>query len=289
MESKCKCGSKTSQVAVDPLYSPMEGTIVRTKMMTENEKFFEIKLEGGKPLGHMPGQFAQFSIFGIGEAPISISSSPTKKDNSTFEICVRKAGTFTGALHKLGEGDKVGVRGPFGKPFPVDEMKGNDLIFVAGGLGIVPLRSLINFVIDRRRDFGAITVLLGCKAPKDRLFTNEIAAWEKMTDISYACTVDRADPEWKGNVGVITTLIPGVDIDINRTYAVVVGPPIMYRFVIAELLKKDLPEKQIVISLERRMKCGLGKCGHCQINGKYVCQDGPTFTYDEVKGLEEAL
>jgi len=287
-----RCGgnhSKVQTVGVDPMYSPMEGTIVKTKQMTENEKYFEIKLEGGKPLGHMPGQFAQFSLFGIGEAPISISSSPTKKDNSTFEIVVRKAGTVTSAMHALKEGDKLGVRGPFGRPFPVDELKGNDLLFVAGGLGIVPLRSLINFVLDRRRDFGKVTILLGCKAPKDRLFTNEIDEWEEMTDINYACTVDKAAPEWKGNVGVITTLIPGVDIDLDRTYAVVVGPPIMYKFVIAELLKKDMPEKNIVLSLERRMKCGLGKCGHCQINDQYVCQDGPTFTYDEIKGLEEAL
>ncbi len=289
----CDCSGKDNiekqTVLVDPLYSPMEGTIVKTEQMTENEKFFEIELEGGKELGHMPGQFVQFSIFGIGEAPISISSSPTKEKKSTFEVVVRKAGMFTTAMHKLNVGDKIGVRGPFGRPFPVDDLKGNDLIFVAGGLGIVPLRSLINFVIDKRRNFGNISILLGCKEPKDRLFGDEIAEWEKMTDINYACTVDRADPEWKGNVGVITTLIPGVDIDVDRTYAVVVGPPIMYKFVIAELLKKKLSERQIVLSLERRMKCGLGKCGHCQINDKYVCQDGPTFTYDEIKGLEEAL
>lgn len=276
-------------IEVDPQYSPMAGTITKAVMLTETEKFFEIQLEDGKELGHMPGQFVQFSIFGIGEAPISISSSPTKKDKSTFEVCVRKAGVFTEAMHKLDVGAKIGVRGPFGKPFPVDDLKGNDLIFVAGGLGIVPLRSLINFVMDKRRDFGGINILLGCKAPQDRLFTNEIEEWNRMTDINYACTVDKGDPEWKGNVGVITTLIPGVDINVNRTYAVVVGPPIMYKFVIQELLKKGLPEKQIILSLERRMKCGLGKCGHCQINDKYVCQDGPTFRYDEIKGMEEAL
>ena len=285
----CNCDSLKKTVAVDPLYSPMEGEIVAAKKMTETEKFFEIKLEGGKPLGHLPGQFAQFSLFGIGEAPISISSSPTKADKSTFEICVRNVGTFTNAMHKLEVGDKIGVRGPFGREFPIDDLKGNDLIFVAGGLGIVPLRSLINFVLDKRRDFGDVSILLGCKQPKDRLFADEIEKWNKMTDINYACTVDKADPEWKGNVGVITTLIPGVDIDIKRTYAVVVGPPIMYKFVIQELLKKGLPEKNIVLSLERRMKCGVGKCGHCQINDKYVCKDGPTFTYDQIKGLEEAL
>ncbi len=285
----CGKNSKAEKIAIDPLYSPMEGTIIRAEQMTEQEKFFEIELEGGKELGSLPGQFVQFSIFGIGEAPISISSSPTKKKKESFEVCVRNVGMFTNAMHKLDVGDKIGVRGPFGRPFPVDELKGNDLILVAGGLGIVPLRSFINFVIDRRRDFGDVSILLGCKEPKDRLFTNEIDEWNRMTDINYSCTVDKADPDWQGNVGVITTLIPGVDIDINRTYAVVVGPPIMYKFVVAELLKKGLPGKQIILSLERRMKCGLGKCGHCQINDKYVCQDGPTFTYDELKGLEEAL
>ena len=287
MKNKCSCQTKLAPV--DPLYSPRVATIVKAKNLTETEKFFQLKFDDGKPLGHTPGQFVQLSMFGIGEAPISVSSSPTAKDKNIFEICVRKVGTFTNALHNLKAGDKLGVRGPFGEGFPIDEIKGNDLLFVAGGLGIVPLRSLINFVIDRRRDFGNITILLGCKAPKDRLFEDEIAKWEQMTDIGYACTVDKADPEWKGNVGVITNLIPGVNIDPNKTYSVVVGPPIMYKFVIKELLQKDIPAKQIILSLERRMKCGLGKCGHCQINNKYVCKDGPVFTYDEVKGLEEAL
>ncbi len=286
----CNCCQDASKdITVDPIYSPMEGTIVKTEQMTESEKYFEIKLEGGKPLGNLPGQFVQLSIFGIGEAPISVSSSPTKEDQSTFEIVVRNVGMFTQALHKLDVGDKIGVRGPFGRSFPIDNLKGNDLIFVAGGLGIVPLRSLINFVIDKRRDFGAVSILLGCKSPNERLFVEEIDKWSNLTDINYACTVDKAAPDWKGNVGVITTLIPGVDIDVKKTYAVVVGPPIMYKFVIKELIAKGVPADKIVLSLERRMKCGLGKCGHCQINDKYVCQDGPTFLYSELKGLEEAL
>jgi len=282
----CTCNTS---VDVEPVYSHRVGEIVKAKKMTENEKFFEIRLEDGNPLGHQPGQFAQFSILGIGEAPISISSSPTKEERTTSRYAVRNTGAFTNALHKLDVGDKIGVRGPFGKGFPIEELKGNDLLFVAGGLGIVPLRSLINFVIDRRRDFGKVTVLLGCKAPKDRLFKEEVTRWEKMADIGYACTVDKADPDWKGNVGVITSLLPGADIDVNKTYAVVVGPPIMYKFVIAELVKKGLADNQIILSLERRMKCGLGKCGHCQINHLYVCKDGPTFKYSEIKGLEEAL
>ncbi len=280
---------KEKEVCPNLSYSPGAATIVRTEQMTANEKFFEIRFDDGQPLGNQPGQFVQLSIFGIGEAPISVCSSPTKKDRSTFEICVRKVGSFTNALHKLDKGDKLGARGPLGRGFPIDELKGNDILIVAGGLGIVPLRSLINFIIDRKRDFGNVMILLGCKEPNDRLFTDETKEWENMLNINYACTVDRAAPDWKGNVGVITTLIPGVHIDKNKTYAVVVGPPIMYKFVIKELLKKGLSDDQIILSLERRMKCGLGKCGHCQINNKYVCKDGPTFTYAELKGLEEAL
>lgn len=280
---------KNKIIAADPLYSPIEGTIIKAKLMTENEKFFEIRLPKGKSLEHQPGQFVQLSIFGIGEAPITVSSSPTKKDKETFEICVRKVGSFTNALHRLDTGDKIGIRGPFGKPFPMDELHGNDILFVAGGIGLVPLRSLINYVSDKRRDFGSVTILLGCKTPKDILFTDEAAKWNKMTDMNYACTVDKPDSKWRGSVGVVTNLISDIDIDIKRTYAVVVGPPIMYRFVILKLLDKGMPDDQIIVSLERRMKCGLGKCGHCQINDIYVCTDGPTFKYSEVKRMQEPL
>jgi NAD(P)H-flavin reductase len=178
------------------------------------------------------------------------------------------------------------VRGPFGRPFPVKVMAGNDLLFIAGGLGIAPLRSLINYVIDNRKEFGKVDILLGCKTPSDMLFGSEIGEWQKRLDVNFLCTVDRGAPEWRGNVGLITTLIPGVTIQPERTFAVVVGPPVMYKFVIAELLKKNVPERHIVLSLERHMKCGMGKCGHCQIDHQknyYCCKDGPTFTYDEVK------
>jgi len=260
-----------------------KGTIINTKMMTKTEKWFEIKLDDGE-LGHEPGQFVQVELFGIGEVPISVCSSPTKK--GSFELTVRAAGRVTNQMHKLEEGDRINIRGPFGRPFPVRQMFGNDILFVAGGLGIAPLRSLINYVMDNRRDFGKVDILLGCKSPKDMLFYDEIERWSKRMDINFACTVDKADPDWKGNVGLITTLIPGVNLNPERTYAVVVGPPVMYKFVIAELLKKSIPERQIVLSLERHMKCGMGKCGHCQIDhpkNYYCCKDGPTFTYDEVK------
>lgn len=269
-------------------YAVKKGKIVRTKQMTKLEKFFEISLPNAEALDHEPGQFVMISMPGIGEAPISVSSSPTSK-RSTFELVVRNAGMLTAALHKLERGDTVGIRGPFGNGFPTQILEGNDLMFIAGGLGIVPLRSLINFVIDNRRDYGRVNILLGCKTPRDMLFGDEVKQWIKRLDVRFHCTVDRSDPEWKGNVGLITSLIPGVNLDSNRTFAVVVGPPIMYKFVIAELLKKKIPERQIILSLERHMKCGVGKCGHCQVGEYYCCQEGPVFTYEQIKGKHEAL
>ncbi|MHB0997434.1 MAG: FAD/NAD(P)-binding protein [Elusimicrobiales bacterium] len=260
-----------------------KGQIIAARQMTATEKWFDIKLEDGD-LDHEPGQFVQVELYGIGEAPISVCSSPTKR--GSFELTVRAAGRLTKHMHSLGKGDWLGIRGPFGKPFPVKLMTGNDLLFVAGGLGIAPLRSLINYVMDNRREFGKVDILLGCKTPTDMLFGDEIKAWQKRMDVNFSCTVDRTAPDWKGNVGLITSLIPGVTINPEKTFGVVVGPPIMYKFVIAELLKKSLPEKQIVLSLERHMKCGMGKCGHCQIDhpkNYYCCKDGPTFTYEEVK------
>ncbi len=259
------------------------GRIIAARQMTPAEKWFDIALADGE-LDHEPGQFVQVEIFGVGEAPISVCSSPTRK--GSFELTVRAAGRLTKHMHSLGKGDVVGIRGPFGKPFPVKMMSGNDLLFVAGGLGIAPLRSLINYVMDNRKEFGKVDILLGCRTPSDMLFGDEVAVWQKRLDVNFSCTVDRSAPDWKGNVGLITTLIPGVTINPERTFCVVVGPPIMYKFVIAELLKKGVPERQIVLSLERHMKCGMGKCGHCQIDhpkNYYCCKDGPTFTYDEVK------
>lgn len=271
----------------DSEYQIQKAKILRTKKMTEVEKYFEIALVGGESLNHEPGQFVEVSLFGVGEAPISISSSPTRI--GSFELCVRKAGKLTEAMHKLEGGDEIGIRGPFGKGFPVRILEGNDLLFVAGGLGIVPLRSLINYVIDNRRDFGKVTILLGCKTPQDMLFGDEVEEWNKRLDVNFSCTVDKASPDWDGNVGLITSLIPGVNLDPNRTFAVVVGPPIMYKFVLTELLAKKIPERQILVSLERHMKCGLGKCGHCQINNIYCCQDGPVLSYDKIKDMKEAI
>lgn len=271
----------------DSEYEIKIGKITRIKRITALEKLFEITLPEKECINHVPGQFVVLSRLGIGEAPFSISSSPTKL--CSFELVIRNVGKLTQALHDLDVGDEVGIRGPFGKGFPVHILEGSDLLFIAGGIGIVPLRSLIHYAIDNRRDFGKVTILLGCNSPKNMLFRNEFNKWSKRMDLNFECTVDRADPDWKGNVGLITSLIPGISLVPERTFALVIGPPVMYKYVIAELLKKEIPERQIIISLERHMKCGLGKCGHCQINNLYCCQDGPVFSYDKIKNIKESI
>lgn len=271
----------------DSNYRFRKARILRTRQMTAQEKLFEIALEGGASLDHEPGQFIMVSLPGIGEVPISIASSPTNR--GAFEICVRAAGKVTNAMHRLEAGDEVGIRGPYGRGFPMRIIEGNDVLIIAGGLGIAPLRSLIRYVLDNRRDFGRMHILLGCKSPKDLLFIDELDSWKKRADVHYECTVDKAAPDWAGHVGMITTLIPGVHIEPEKTFAIVVGPPVMYRFVIRELTAQNIPERQIFVSLERHMKCGMGKCGRCQIQEKYCCQDGPVFTYEEIKNMPEAM
>ncbi|MGD9145480.1 MAG: FAD/NAD(P)-binding protein [Anaerolineae bacterium] len=272
----------------ESVYLPTMARLVKTEQMTELEKLFTLELPEGAHLGNEPGQFVEVSLFGIGEAPISISSSPSRS-NGTFEMCVRSVGDLTNAMHNLEPGALLGIRGPFGNPFPIDKMKGRDVLFVAGGLGLPPLRSLINQVLDERGFFGRVIILYGTNEPSRILFRDELAEWAGRDDVEFHMTVDRGDETWQGNIGVITTLFPKITINPRNTVATVVGPPIMYRFVLMELLGKGIPETQIYLSLERRMKCGVGKCGHCQINELYCCQDGPVFRYADIKGLEEAL
>ncbi len=272
----------------ESVYVPRMAKLLEVGQMTELEKVFTLQLPGGRSLGNDPGQFVEVSLFGIGEAPISVSSSPSRS-NGTFELCVRRVGDLTNALHGLEPGDVVGVRGPFGHGFPIEKMRGRDMLFAAGGLGLAPLRSLINQVVDERGAFGRVIVLYGTKHPSEILFKEDLKEWEERDDIEFHMTVDRGDEDWTGNVGVITTLFPEIAINPRNTIAATCGPPIMYRFVLMEMQSKGIPETQIYLSLERRMKCGVGKCGHCQIDELYCCQDGPVFTYAQIKGLEEAL
>jgi len=272
----------------ESIYTPVMARLGKVEQLTKLEKLFTLEMPDGASLGNEPGQFVEVSLFGIGEAPISISSSPSRS-NGSFELCVRRVGDVTNALHNLQPGAYVGIRGPFGKAFPTASMKGKDVLLAAGGLGLAPLRSLINEVLDQRGSFGRVIILYGTKNPSEILFKDELLEWAEREDVEFHMTVDRGDKNWRGHVGVITTLFPRVTINPRNTVAATCGPPIMYRFVLMELLGKGIPESQIYLSLERRMKCGVGKCGHCQINDLYCCQDGPVFCYKDIKGLEEAL
>jgi len=286
MCENCGCSEQTQKKSI---YLPEVATLKRKFQMTSVDSFFEFELKN-RPLGHQPGQFAEISIPGIGEAPISISSSPSQ-DNK-FQMVIRNVGTLTNAVHTMEPGELVGIRGPYGTSFPMNNLKGKSLLFVTGGIGLVPARSAILYALEHRKEYKDVAILFGCKDPSQRLFTDEIEEWKKRDDIIFHESVDRATGyDWKGNVGVITTLLPKVEKSINpkETYAIIVGPPVMYKYVIMGLHDMEFADDHIIVSLERRMKCGVGKCGHCQMDNKYVCQDGPVFYYDEIKHLKEAI
>ncbi|MFW6458553.1 MAG: FAD/NAD(P)-binding protein [Halodesulfurarchaeum sp.] len=270
-------------------YEPERAELRRREDFTDIDSVFAFELENREELGHLPGQFVQLFVPGVGEAPFSISSSPTS--DGPFELCIRAVGSVTNAIHELEIGDSVGIRGPFGETCDIDRFAGNDLLFVAGGIGLAPLRSMINYVLDNRAAFEDVTVLYGCKEPAEMLYPGELERWEAASEIDFRMTVDDVPggQSWEGNVGVITTLIPGLDVDPESTYAIVCGPPVMFRFVKEEFDEKGLSDDRIYLSLERRMHCGVGLCGHCQINDLYVCQDGPVFKYSVIKSRPEAL
>ena len=282
--------SRSDAAASPPerLYVPEMCTIVGARDLTALDRLFEIEIPGQRPLRHSPGQFVQLSIFGFGEAPISVCS-PASRDGN-FELCVRKVGSLTSALHTLGRGDQVGIRGPFGNGFPIQCMPKMDVLIVAGGIGLVPLRSLIKHILSDREKYGRLIILYGAKSPADVLFADELAAWRADRRNEVLVTVDEPGDNWDGHVGVVTMLFPKVTIDPANTVVVsLVGPPVMYRFVYLALMELGVPDDQMYFSLERRMKCGLGKCGHCQVDDRCVCTDGPVFSATEMKRMHEGI
>ncbi len=271
-------------------YRPWPARITSIMDLTEHEKLFELRIidnEVREAFKFDSGQFVELSIFGVGEAPISISSAPSKQ--GFIELCVRNAGDVTGALHRKQCGDVVGLRGPFGRGFPFSEMKGHDVLLVAGGLGIAPLKSLINHIHDDRHDFGKVTILYGARNPDEVLFRYQFDMWKHRDDFDLKLTVDEADDTWTDGVGRVTGLFEELDIDPSVTYGAICGPPVMYRYVIDEMREKKMDVDKIYVSFERRMKCGIGKCGHCGVGHQYACVDGPVFNYWEAMNLQEAI
>ena len=285
---------KTTVVEKGIIHVPRSATIRKIQHLSDTDTFFELELDDKKPLGHDPGQFVEVSVFGIGEAPFGVSSPPT--DTPLFEIMVRRIGNVTTKLIGMKPGDKVGIRGPLGTGFNMKSFEGKNLIFCSGGTGMVPMRSVINYVVDKKhRDkYKNITILYGAKRPKEIVFMPDVDNWKKVHDLQCEVTVDKCEPTecWGGCVGLVTTLFPKVRMDkfdSKNTIAIVIGPPVMYKFVIQCLKTMGITDDNIYVSLERRMKCGVGKCGHCQINGIYTCKEGPVFNYQQIKQLPEAF
>jgi len=272
----------------DNILLPQMCDIVSATMITATEKHFKLKLQSGAKLDYQPGQILEVGLFGYGEIPLGLASSPTRS-NGTFDLVVRVLGKVSKALGDLDAGDTLTIRGPLGNGFPVDEFTGKDVLIVAGGIGLCPVRSMIHYILDRRDDFGKFTLFFGTKTPSDLLFEEDLESWRCSSCMRYLETVDIPDKGWTGNVGVITTLFPKVGPIGPGTRVIICGPPIMYKFVIAELDKLGIPRSNVYVDLERRMKCGVGKCGHCQINDKYVCMDGPVFRFSDIENLEEAI
>lgn len=268
------------------IYLPEMWTVTKRRMLNGTELFMHLEEDSGNGFEYTPGQFVEVSIAGIGEAPISISSSPTQKG---LELVVRNAGSLTKVIHKLQVGDKLGIRGPYGSTYPIEASKGKDLVFICGGIGLVPQRSFIRYALDNRQDYGNITVLIGTKCHDMRLFREEIAMWEERKDMTVMETIDEAHDCWNGNVGVVTTLIPRIESDLPKARVFICGPPVMYKFVLMAMAEAEVPTENIFVNLERRMKCGVGKCGHCQMNEHYVCQDGPVFRYSDLANVPEAI
>ncbi|MBE5731932.1 MAG: hydrogenase [Clostridiales bacterium] len=264
---------------------PVIGVVTDIRKDTPDVKTFRVVTrEGQKPFIHKPGQCAMVSIPGVGEAMFSITSSPTNKE--FLEFSIKKCGCLTTWLHAMEVGQEVTVRGPYGNPFPVEtEFKGKDMLFIAGGIGLAPLRSVINYIRDNRANYGKVDIVYGSRSMDDLVDFNEIKTeWMNEPDFNVHLTIDRPQPEWDGHVGFVPAFVEELGFDTNKT-AVLCGPPIMIKFTLASLIKLGFDKTQVYTTLELRMKCGVGKCGRCNVGDKYVCKDGPVFRCDQLDEL----
>ncbi len=278
---------ETAAPAADPML-PRIARVRRRNRESARVWTLDIEAEGADATGFAPGQFNMLTVFGVGEAPISLSGDPTRQSQLVHTI--RDVGPVSGALAGLKPGAVVGLRGPFGVGWPIKEAAGRDVLLIAGGLGLAPLRPALYQLLAERQRYGAIGLLYGTRGPDDILFHRQLESWRRRLDIDIEVTVDHALASWHGHVGVVTTLIPHASFDPMNTIALVCGPEIMMRFAIQALRKAGLADEAIYLSMERNMKCAVGQCGHCQFGPTFVCRDGPVFRYDRVSdilGLKE--
>lgn len=271
-------------------YVPYKARIESVTQETSDIKTFRLVFydsEVAQSFTFLPGQFGLYSVFGAGEATFCIASSPTRE--GYIECSVKRAGRVTAELHQCNEGDVVGFRGPYGNHFPIEEMKGKNLLFIGGGIGLAPLRSLIWNVLDWREQFAAVTILYGSRSVADLVYKSELEAWREMSDVYTVYTVDPGGetPDWSGKVGFVPTVLEETSPDPDNTIVITCGPPIMIKFVLASLGKLGFAADAIYTTLENRMKCGIGKCGRCNVGKVYVCKDGPVFRCNELQALPQ--
>ena len=271
-------------------YLPISMVVKRTKVETADRMLRTLELgfvkeEDEKAFRFIPGQFCELSLFGKGEAPFGIASSPTEKGSLKFTI--NKAGTVTTALHQITPGEEMGIRGPLGNSYPIELFQGKNVLVIGGGFAFTTLRSLIIYLLqpENRSKVKDITVIYGARNPGLLLYKEELADWQKRSDMKLVVTVDAGDKDWKGKVGLVPNVLEEVGPASENTYAVICGPPIMIKFTFPKLMTLKFPNERIYTSLEKRMKCGIGKCGRCNIGHLYVCKDGPVFSYEQLGKL----
>lgn len=274
------------------LYLPNLATIERINQETPDIKTLKMVFQDKKlrnTFTYKPGQFIELSVFGAGEAPFCLASSPTR--NGYIECSIKKMGKVTQAIHELEEGEVVGIRGPYGNGFPVEELKGKNLLFVGGGIGLAPLRSLIWNVIDNRKAFKDITIIYGARSVADLVYKDELEEWGGNSGVNLTLTVDPGGEtkDWKGKVGLVPAILEEVNPSPGNAVVITCGPPIMIKFTLISLDKLKFAPEGIITTLERKMTCGLGKCGRCNIGPIYVCKDGPVFSYAQIKEFKEEI
>lgn len=281
-ERKVKKGAGISK---ENIYIPINGRIEEVIQLTDDVRLFRVRPD--TPLNYSPGQFFMVSVWGAGEVPISVASLfggviNGSEEKGILELCIRKTGLVTTAIHSLQKGQSVGLRGPYGNGFPLDISKGRDVVLVAGGIGIAPLRPLIQWFIKNRHRDGEVTLLYGSRTPDDVMFMNEVERW-RAGGIKVVLTVDRGNENWNGHVGLVTGHLHKVNTDFKKAVAYMCGPEVMIKAAMRELFSLGMSEELIIATLEAHMKCGVGKCGHCYAGSKYICTDGPVFSCREIK------
>jgi len=262
------------------VYLPLKARVKAVVQKTADVNLYELELPG--KIDYMPGQFFMVSVWGAGEVPISIASH--RKYSESLQLCIRKVGLVTSFIHRLKEGDTVWIRGPYGNGFPLDIARGKDIVIVAGGIGIAPLRPLLH-EFPGNKEYGNVALIYGSRDPDDIIFRDEVETW-KQRGVDVIVTVDRQNGKWGGNVGLVTDFFSNIKSDLHSAVAYVCGPEIMIKNVIRDLNLMGMPQDMIITTLEAHMKCGVGKCGHCYAGCKYICTDGPVFSYREIREYE---